>query len=119
MNAASDSINAGNLEITSGAMLSFATTNAFTQKEGYTIASYSGNLSGVFYFGDADPWLNKTKRKIGEGQYSIDYGSGMNSTITLTAVPEPGTFGLLGLSLAGFFFRRLRKRRPDAAAAGE
>ncbi len=37
--------------------------------------------------------------------------------ITLTAVPEPGTFGLLGLALAGLAFLRFRKRRNEAAAA--
>ena len=41
----------------------------------------------------------------------------LNSFITLTAVPEPGTFGLLGLALAGLAFLRFRKRRQEAAAA--
>ena len=116
-------VTAGDLTITSGALLSFATTNGFTQTESYTIATYTGNLSGVFNFGVADPWGNLTERTIGGGQYLINYGSGMNSFITLTAVPEPGTFALLGLALAGLALLRIRKRRREAlavtAVAGE
>jgi hypothetical protein len=56
---------------------------------------------------------------IGQGDiisgYQIDYGS---TAITLTAVPEPGTLGLLGVALGGFFFRRLRKRRHKRNVAG-
>ncbi len=47
------------------------------------------------------------------GDYIFSYGTGSNSAITLTAVPEPGTLGLLGLALGGFFFRRLRRRRDS------
>jgi hypothetical protein len=47
---------------------------------------------------------------IGGFDYYLDYGSGSNSTITLTAVPEPTAFlPLLPLLLAGVWFVRRRR----------
>jgi autotransporter-associated beta strand protein len=113
---ASDSISiTGALNITPGAALSFATQNAFTQTEQFTIATFTGGRTGEFTF-DGSLWLNGEERTIGSNQYLITYGTG---SITLTAVPEPGTLGLLGLALGGFFFRRLRKRREVVAAVVE
>jgi hypothetical protein len=113
---ASDSIAInGNLNITSGAALSILTGNTFTQTEQFTIATFTGNRTGEFTFGGS-AWLDGEERTIDGNQYLITYGTG---SITLTAVPEPGTLGLLGLALGGFFFRRLRKRREVVAAVVE
>ncbi|MBL9156005.1 MAG: autotransporter-associated beta strand repeat-containing protein [Verrucomicrobiales bacterium] len=104
VNGSSDLVNLGigSLDL-NNATLSLAVTN-FTVGNTYTIASYGSLLSGSTFNG------------LGEGAvisgYQISYGA---NAITLTAVPEPGTLGLLGLALGGFFFRRLRKRRSDVS----
>lgn len=87
--------------------------NTFNYGNKYTIATY-GTRSGEFILGTT--WGNLQERTLGGGQYMINYADGGNF-ITLTAVPEPGTFGLLGLALAGLAFFRFRKRRNEAAAA--
>lgn len=74
----------------------------FTVGHSYTIASY-GTRTGTF--------SNFADGAIISG-YQISYGA---NAITLTAVPEPGTLGLLGLALAGFFTRRIRRRRAESA----
>lgn len=103
----SDRINVGALSIANGAQLSFATTNAFTQTEKFTLASYTNAWNGTdTFFG----YGNNSVHTIGGGQYQIRYADEGNF-ITLTAVPEPGTLGLLGLAFGGYFYRRLRKRR--------
>jgi autotransporter-associated beta strand protein len=112
----SDSIHInGDFNIAPGAALSFLTQNTFTQTEQFTIATFTGNRLGEFEFGGS-AWLDGEERTIDGNQYLITYGSG---SITLTAVPEPGTLGLLGLALGGFFFRRLRKRRTVASLTEE
>ena len=101
----SDVINAGALSI-GGANLTLNRKGTFNVTNTYTIANFTGGLTG-------------TLAGLAEGAfidgYQISYGGGMTGSITLTAVPEPGTLGLLGLALAGFFTRRIRKRRAEAA----
>jgi hypothetical protein len=98
------------------AILSFnvLTGTPFSTSSVFTLATYGGSLSGAF-----SGWTNNGVYTIGGGDYIFSYGTGSNSAITLTAVPEPGTLGLLGLALGGFFARRLRKRRSEAAEVGE
>jgi len=115
-NGVTDHINVtGNLSISGSIFTVGNFANSHTPNNSYVIATYGGNLTGEFDFGGA--WLNNTERTLDGGQYLINYGGGSNSFITLTAVPEPGTFGLLGLALAGLAFLRFRKRRQEAAAA--
>jgi autotransporter-associated beta strand protein len=86
-------LNNANLSINLG-------SSNFTIGRTYTIATYGSLVSGSAFSGGS----------IISG-YEINYGA---NSITLTAVPEPGTLGLLGMALGGFFFRRLRKRRNGA-----
>jgi autotransporter-associated beta strand protein len=106
----------GNLLIDPAAILSFnvLTGTPFSTSSVFTLATYGGSLSGAF-----SGWTNNGVYTIGGGDYIFSYGTGSNSAITLTAVPEPGTLGLLGLALGGFFARRLRKRRAEAAEVAE
>jgi len=93
--------NIGTLSIGSNTTLSLL-PDGMNQNAGYTytIANYSSRVGTFSNFSDG---------AIISG-YQINYGT---NAITLTAVPEPGTLGLLGLALGGFFFRRIRRRRAE------
>ena len=111
VNGSSDSITVGGNLAIAGSVFTEAFTNTFTYGNKYTIATYTGTQSGVFDYSGA--WNDNTERTIGGGQYLIKYADA--GAITLTAVPEPGTLGFLAMALGGFFFRRIRKRRAEAA----
>ncbi len=94
----------GNLTLNAGSTISFANLNSPNNLTGpaYIVASYIGTLTGTF----------TNVLNIPSG-YFLDYGTGTNSNITLTAVPEAGAF-LAGtvVSLlvgAGVTLRRRRK----------
>lgn len=97
-----DSILVDALTIESNTTLTFNHINSYNGDETYTLATY-GSRSGTF-----SNFMTSGVYTIGGGDYFLNYGT---NTITLTAVPEPGTLGLLGLTLGGYFFRRFRKRR--------
>jgi autotransporter-associated beta strand protein len=63
----------------------------------YTIVTYTGTLTGTF----------TNTNLLG---YMINYGSGSNSAITLSRVPEPATLGLLALGGLGILFLGKRRR---------
>ena len=86
--------------------LSLITTGAYTFGNTYTIANYTSRV-GTF---------NNLADGAFVSGYQINYGA---NAITLTAVPEPGTLGLLGLALGGFIFRRLRHRGVRNDAVGK
>ncbi len=83
----------------------------------YTLASYSGSLSGsfgsVYYNGvlDTDPTV-----ELGSTGYRLDYGTGSDSTIRLVAIPEPAAAVMLGL--AGVLGLGRRARRTAASKIG-
>jgi len=84
-----------------GSILDLNFAESFTNGHVYTIASY-GSLVGEF-----DGWAQDAVIL----NYRIDYGSGPNGVITLTAVPEPETvrvllFALLALYGAHFYRRQ-------------
>lgn len=86
------------------ANLSFSTFTPTAQS--YTLASYAS---------PADP--NQFFANFADGHvfsgYQINY---TNTAITLTAIPEPGTIGLLSLLLGGLFYQRIRSRRRKSVA---
>jgi autotransporter-associated beta strand protein len=109
MDGVTDHINVtGALNISGAIFQEGAFSSAFTIGNRYTIATYGSGLTGEF-----DLWANNSQRTISGGQYLINYADA--GAITLTAVPEPGTLGFLGLALAGFLTRRIRKRRAVVA----
>jgi autotransporter-associated beta strand protein len=84
---------ANDLTITPGSTLTFNGTPDGVSN--YLVATYTGNLSGTFL----------TSLPAG---YTIDYGTGSNSSITLiaAAVPEPASLALLGIGAAALLTRR-------------
>lgn len=100
----SDSILVNALSIGANAMLNFSPSGVFSGDEFYTLATFN-SLSGTFTNYNASGLYS-----IGGNSYFLDYGS---SSITLSAVPEPGTLGILGLAFGGYVFRRIRKRRAS------
>jgi len=100
---AADHLNvaSGNLNITNATLGLILSGSEYQFSQVYTIASYA-TLTGTFSGLGQDAFVIPG--------YQINYGSGLNSTITLTAVPEPATVGLLTLALGGLYFRRRRKR---------
>lgn len=84
--------------------LSLGTSPAFDINDTVTLFGYTGSLSGSFAGIAQGDILN-----VGAYQFQIDYGSGSNSAISLTAVPEPSTALLLGFVVAAFAAaRRIR-----------
>jgi hypothetical protein len=95
----SDLLSTTNLTLASGDILNVNVLDS-TSGGTYTIASYSGALSGTF-----------ATTNLPNG-YAINYGTGSDSTITLSvaAVPEPVT-GILWLGgLGGTMLRRRRRK---------
>jgi hypothetical protein len=85
----------GNLDLSGGA--SVLDVAAVNETGAYTIATYTGTLTGTF-----------ATENLPSG-YSVDYGSGSNSQISL--VPEPSTLALASFGLLGLIgFGRRRKR---------
>ena len=63
----------------------------------YTIATYTGTLTGTFAGGNNLPVPT----------WWVDYGTGSNSAITM--MPEPATLALLALGGLGMILSRKRK----------
>jgi len=86
---------AGNLILNNEPTLNFSGSLA---PGTYTIGSYGGTLSGQF-----------TALDIPTGD-TINYGTGSNSSITLSTVPEPSTVVLLSAGAIGLIGYGLRRR---------
>ncbi|MGA2440103.1 MAG: PEP-CTERM sorting domain-containing protein, partial [Tepidisphaeraceae bacterium] len=85
---------AGNLDLGTGTTLN---VNVLDSTSGgiYTIATYTGSLTGTFA---------ATNLPAG---YSVDYGTGNDSAITLV-IPEPTSLSLLAIAAAALIRRRRR-----------
>jgi len=109
--------NSGGLSI-SGALTINEVSGTFTETTGYRIASYTGALGGLGRFSN-DNGSGLITSGVGN-TWSINYNNGGFITLTsLTAVPEPGTLGLLGVALGGFFVRRFRRRSSRDCTPGK
>lgn len=74
-------------------------------EQSYTLASYTRRAN-------TNTFSNFANDDVFSG-YRINYS---DTAITLTAIPEPGTIGLLGVLLGGLLYQRIRSRRRRAAA---
>lgn len=79
-----------------------------------TLVSYTGSLTGSFHNAADDSTI-----LLGGNAWMIDYGTGTNSAITLTAVPEPAGTLLGGLGLLALLRRRATPDRPSAPRPSE
>lgn len=87
----------GNLALGTGTTLNVSVLDS-TSGSPYTIATYSGTLTGTF-----------AAANLPAG-YSVNYGTGSDSAITLVEVPEPASLGLVGISVFGLLKRRRSRR---------
>jgi autotransporter-associated beta strand protein len=102
----------GNLSIGTGTILDLVQLGTYTTGSKYTIASYTGTLTGT-YAGLA----NGSQFNDAGGTWQITYNdtaAGLNggtgpSYITITAIPEPSALLLGSLSLLGLAARRTRR----------
>lgn len=96
-----DFVNVQSGVLTLGGGINIADDGSWTPYQSYQIASYH-TLSGNF--------SNAVTSGVQVGNFLIDYGSGTDGFITLTAVPEPETWvpALVILAL-GLAFRRRRR----------
>jgi hypothetical protein len=69
---------------------SFTTVPSLGQQ--FTIMNYGGSLTGTFATFDS---LVDSPLGPDTVQLSIDYGTGTNSSVVLTVVPEPSTYALV------------------------
>lgn len=83
--------------------VAFSSTPSIGQQ--FTVMTYGGSLSGAF--GTFD---NVVDSPLGPNtiSLSVNYGTGTNSAVVLTVVPEPATGALIasGAMMVGLFFRR-------------
>jgi autotransporter-associated beta strand protein len=86
----------GNITLGAASILDVNVLNSASGNP-YTIATYTGTLSGTF---------NSTSLPAG---YSVNYGTGSNSSITIAIVPEPATLSLMAGLSAGLLMRRRRR----------
>jgi hypothetical protein len=109
--AASDSVAAVDLNLGGSSLLSLNPVNPLLNTP-YTIATYSGTLSGTFSNAGALP-----------AGWSVDYGTGSDSAITVNysrTIPEPATMTMSLLALGGLGATAVRRRgRREQGARGD
>ncbi len=73
----------------------------------FTLISYGGSLNGTF-----DGYGNNSTVLLGNYEFTLNYGTGSNSAVTLTttAIPEPAHFAAVCAALAGIIALRRRRR---------
>jgi hypothetical protein len=70
----------------------------------FVLVNAAGGITGAF--SNIAPGTTET---VGNNAYTVNYGSGGDElTLTVSATPEPGSFGLLALAGIGLLKRRRR-----------
>jgi hypothetical protein len=84
--------------------LGFVPNGTYTIVEYGSLANFGNISSNLWQFGIID-----ATGLVGSPTYTVDYGTGVNSAITLTIIPEPSALALVGVGLIGLLaFRRRR-----------
>jgi autotransporter-associated beta strand protein len=107
----SDQISVGGAISLAGSLMINEVSGLFSDGASYQIATYGSRLG---YFSNA--MTDGAIISSGGGAWRVNYTGGSGpGNITLTAVPEPGTLGLLGAGIVGFAVRRYRRKRATCA----
>lgn len=94
----------GNVSLDGGLGVSFTTVPIIGQQ--FTIMNYSGDLTGLFSEFDK---LVDSPSGPNSVLLRVDYGTGTDSSVVLTVVPEPSTLVLLGSGLGLMMLVRRRR----------
>ena len=93
---------------TSGGVLTGDSFGIYTSSSYFEVYVPSGYSSGDSISGSS-LWNDLNAESIGFIDQTISWGAGENKdSITIAAVPEPGTIGLLGIFASGLLFIRRR-----------
>jgi hypothetical protein len=75
--------------------VAFTATPSLGQQ--FTVMNYGGTLAGAFTTFDN---LVNSPAGVDSVSLAIDYGTGTNSSIVVTVVPEPAAIGLISIGCA-------------------
>ena len=130
----------GNLDIASGALLTFTditsgSVQPFVQDTTvFAMINYTGAWNGGLFTYNGTPLADGSRFNVGDQQWQIDYdyayntaspttiqplnyqgdyvsSSGTQTFVAISAVPEPSTLALLGVGVAALGLARARRTR--------
>ncbi|MDP4720514.1 MAG: autotransporter-associated beta strand repeat-containing protein [Akkermansiaceae bacterium] len=119
LNGGTSSADLGNVggDLTLGGILDLVQLGSYNVGDKFTLLSYFGTLSGEFTDGSLVTLADDTTFTAAGGIWQINYndtvagnntGELYSNFVTVTAVPEPSAFALLGLGVLGLCARRRR-----------